>query len=54
MLLGDSLGIRDPRSVLRCDRGTNFIGASRELKETLEDVDDARICKFVNKYNCEI
>ena len=48
------LAIRGPISVLRCDRGTNFIGASRELKEVLENIDDERIREFLNKHNCEI
>ena len=30
---------RGPVRLLRCDRGTNFVGASRELKEALAELD---------------
>ena len=48
------LAIRGPISVLRCDRGTNFVGANRELKEAIENVNDDVLRNFLNEHNCEI
>ena len=34
---------------LRCDNGTNFVGAENELKKSLDEMDDERIKEFLLK-----
>jgi hypothetical protein len=46
--------IRGPPSLLRCDRGTNFVGAKSELDEALKEMDpDKALAKYVVEQNCE-
>ncbi|CAB3983014.1 PREDICTED: uncharacterized protein LOC107357656 [Paramuricea clavata] len=45
--------IRGPPSLLRCDRGTNFVGAKSELDEALKEMDHKAIAKYVVEQNCE-
>ena len=43
-----------PIRQLRCDRGTNFVGASRELKEALAELDYDRVRSSLLKENCDL
>ena len=45
--------IRGPPSVLRCDRGTNFVGAKIELDQALQEMDKNAIARYVTTQNCE-
>ena len=39
--------------LLRCDRGTNFIGAKTELGEAVSELNDKKVEKFVTEYGCK-
>lgn len=45
--------IRGPTAVLRCDRGTNFVGGHTELAEALKEMDETKIERFVTQHSCE-
>ncbi|XP_022790232.1 uncharacterized protein LOC111329735 [Stylophora pistillata] len=45
--------IRGPTAVLRCDRGTNFVGGHTELAEALKEMDETKIERFVTQHGCE-
>ena len=45
--------IRGPASLLRCDRGTNFIGAKAELDNALTELDQHKVERYVHKQGCE-
>ena len=47
------IAIRGPVRELRCDRGTNFIGAERELREAVSELDENRLKQFLLKENCD-
>ena len=47
------LAIRGPIRMLRCDHGSNFIGAKRELKEALEEIKDEKIRYFLAEQQCD-
>ena len=47
------LAERGPIRQIRSDRGTNFIGARRELREALDEMDQGRIYSHLLKENCE-
>ena len=47
------IAIRRPMRQLRCDRGTNFVGAERELREALQEMDEGRVGDFLLKQNCD-
>ncbi|MCG7868679.1 MAG: hypothetical protein JAY74_20195, partial [Candidatus Thiodiazotropha taylori] len=38
----------------RSDRGTNFVGAERELKQTFVELDEERVSQFLLKENCDL
>ena len=44
---------RGPIRQLRSDQGTNFIGAHRELKEALKEIDRDKVRTSLLKENCE-
>ena len=48
------ISIRGPVSCIRCDQGTNFVGASNELKSSLEKMDEGPIKSFLLSQNCQI
>ena len=46
------IALRGPVRVLRSDRGTNFIGAERELAEAVSEMDDKQIEQFLLQEGC--
>ena len=47
------LNRRGPVRQLRCDRGTNFIGAKNELKAALEELDQDGVHEYLVENGCE-
>ena len=45
--------LRGTASLLRCDRGTNFIGAKAELDDALSELDQHKVERYVHKQDCE-
>lgn len=45
--------LRGPAAILRCDRGTNFVGGKTELDEALKELDKDKIEKFITEQECE-
>ena len=45
--------LRGPASLLRCDRGTNFIGGKSELDEAMKEMDQRRLERYVKEQGCE-
>lgn len=46
--------IRGPAKLLRCDCGTNFVGAKSELESALKEMKDKeRVRKYVTEHGCE-
>lgn len=45
--------IKGPVRLLRSDQGSNFIGARRELKEALAELDHQRVSTELLKVNCD-
>jgi hypothetical protein len=45
--------LRSPSFLLRCDRGTNFIGGKSELDQALSAMNQKAITKYVTEQNCE-
>ncbi|XP_048580423.1 uncharacterized protein LOC116604791 [Nematostella vectensis] len=45
--------LRGAASLLRCDRGTNFVGANTELEESLKAIEiDQSVTKYVTEQGC--
>ena len=44
--------LRGLAKLLRCDRGTNFIGAKTELREAASELNKERVERFVTEYRC--
>lgn len=47
------LSIRGPIRLLRSDRGTNFVGAARELREAVGEMDISRVTQFLQNKGCD-
>ena len=45
--------LRGHAKLLRCDRGTNFIGAKTELREAASELSQEKVEKFVTEYGCK-
>ena len=45
--------LRGPASLLRCDRGTNFIGAKSELDDALGEMNQSEVERYVRDQGCE-
>ena len=45
--------LRGPASLLRCDRGTNFIGGKLELEDALKEMDQCKVETYVKDQGCE-
>lgn len=47
------LNRRGPVRTIRCDQGTNFIGAQKELQKALSSMNQSRIYQFLSERNCD-
>ena len=47
------VAVRGPIRELRCDRGTNFVGAERALKEALKELDKDKIRSHLLNQGCD-
>ncbi|XP_032396233.1 uncharacterized protein LOC116704734 [Etheostoma spectabile] len=47
------LAVRGAVRQIRCDQGTNFVGAKNELKEALKQLDGNRITTFLAQRQCD-
>ena len=45
--------IRGPPTILRCDQGSNFVGAKSELDQGMKELDDRSIGRYVAMQNCQ-
>ena len=48
------ISIRGAVSCIRCDQGTNFVGANNELKASLNSIEQGPIKSFLLSQNCQI
>ncbi|MCG7865422.1 MAG: hypothetical protein JAY74_03510 [Candidatus Thiodiazotropha taylori] len=48
------ISIRGPLRQLRCDRGSNFVGAENELSKALSELDEERLQQFLLRENCDL
>ena len=53
MALRRFIAIRGPVSRIRCDCGTNFVGASNELQQALESMNQDEVKSFLLKNSCD-
>lgn len=47
------ISLRGQIRLLRSDRGTNFVGAQRELKEALAEMDEGKVKEYLHDNQCE-
>ena len=47
------VSLRGPARSIRCVRGTNFVGASHELKQRFNELSDDRVKQFLMKHRCD-
>ena len=47
------VSLRGPARSIRCDRGTNFVGASHKLKQRFNELSDDRVKQFLMKHRCD-
>ena len=47
------ISLRGPIRLLRSDHGTNFVGAKRELKEALQEIDPAHLRRVLSEEGCD-
>lgn len=45
--------IRGPAAILRCDCGTNFVGAKSKLAHALSEMDEKKIKRYVTEPGCD-
>ena len=45
--------LRGHTKLLRCDRGTNFVGAKTELDAAASELDEKKVEKFVTECGCK-
>ncbi|XP_078380254.1 uncharacterized protein LOC144663213 [Oculina patagonica] len=45
--------LRGPALLLRCDRGTNFVGGKSELDSAMREMDQRKLEKYVRDQGCE-
>jgi hypothetical protein len=45
--------LRGQAAILRCDRGTNFIGGKSELEEAFKEMDLGKVQRFVTEQGCK-
>ena len=48
------IAIRGPVRLLRCDNGTNFVGANKELSKAADSIQSAELKAFITKNNCDL
>ena len=48
------IAIRDPLWQLRCDQGSNFVGAENDLNKALSELDEERLRQFLLRENCDL
>ena len=48
------ISIRGPIRQLRCDQGTNFVGAQRELASEAQNMNQQKIQQFLRANNCDV
>ena len=48
------MAIRGPVRLLRCDNGTNFVGANKELSRSIEIIQSNELRNFVLTNNCDL
>ena len=47
------IALRGPVSVLRSDQGTNFVGARKELREAIQEIDNEKVREFLLQNDCD-
>lgn len=47
------ISIRGPIRQLRCDRGTNFVGAENELRDAVKELDDQQLQRYLTSEGCD-
>lgn len=47
------ISIRGPIRQLRCDRGTNFVGAENELRDAVKELDDQQLKRYITNEGCD-
>ena len=47
------ISIRGPIRLLRCDRGTNFMGGIRQLQQRDEKIEESKVQTFLTSNDCE-
>ena len=48
------VAIRGPIRLLRCDNGTNFVGANKELERSFKSIQSAELKKFAIDNHCDL
>lgn len=47
------IAIRGPVQTMRCDQGSNFVGAAKELQEALKEIKEEQLRKIFEKNQCQ-
>ena len=48
------MAIRGPVTKIRCEQGTNFVGANNEVKAWLNSIEEGPIKFFLRSQNCQV